>query len=81
MTTEIKIGAKTYEVKKGDYIQDNGACMLFVAGDGRCLRREGHTVYDYVNLTKKALSGIKLETLVKKIGVVRYTNVTRYYFE
>lgn len=38
MTTEIKINRQTYEIKQGDYVQYNGACYLFCAGDRRTLR-------------------------------------------
>ncbi len=36
----IKIGRTEYEIKKGDYILDNGACHQFCSGDNRSLEKK-----------------------------------------
>lgn len=48
----LKIGRKEVEVKNGDYIQDNGASLLFFSGDGRILKQEGFNSYNYLYISK-----------------------------
>ena len=76
MTTEIKIRKIVYEIKQGDYVQYNGTCYLFCAGDMRILFREKHNAYTSIRLTAKALKEIDL-SLCKE---VKQGEVTRYYF-
>jgi hypothetical protein len=64
--TSIKIGREEYEIKKGDYILDNGACYQFCAGDRRTLKMQGWHSYSSLRVSKTAIKHLKLETLEKK---------------
>jgi len=72
----IKIRNKVYQPQKGDYILDNGACFMFCAGDYRRLNKIGVLSYDYITLTKKALSEIDLVSLEKEVSHWQ----TKYYY-
>ena len=63
---EIKIGRGTYEVKKGDYILDNGACMMFHAGDNRVLHREKFNIYSYLVIPKSTIKKLDFSSFTKK---------------
>jgi len=70
----ITVRKKEYEVKKGDYILDNGSCLQFVTGNRRIIRTSGFDAFDYVELNKKAISEIDLSKLTKveNNGYVKY---------
>lgn len=76
----IKIGRKEYEVKKGDYIQYNGAVYLFCAGDGRTLKREGWNVYHYLYIPKSVLKKIDLKSMPSESITSSGLNIERWYF-
>jgi hypothetical protein len=77
---QIKIRNKVYQPKKGDYILDNGTCFMFCAGDGRTLDKNGFSFYDYISLTKKAISEIDLVSLEKEVSHWLGVRLTKYYY-
>jgi hypothetical protein len=83
---KIKIGRKEYEIQKGDYIQFNhnsSGVHLFCSGDGRTLRREKWSMYDYLHIPSTVLKKIKLKDLrkVETGSLEQRTLLTRYYFD
>lgn len=66
MITEIKVGRKSYEVKKGDYILHNGSSYQFISGDGRTLKFEKFARINGLALSKKDLSLIDLTELCEQ---------------
>ena len=71
---------KTYTIKKGDYILDNGACLQFVAGDNRPLRVIGFSHYSTIILTKKLSKEFPLGKLTKVDETKLGKHYTKYYF-
>lgn len=76
----IKIGRKEYDVKKGDYVQYNGAVYLFCAGDGRTLKREGWDMYTYLHIPKSVLKKIELKSMDYESISYSGLNIERWYF-
>ena len=76
----IKIGRKIITINKGDYIQDNGATIIFVAGDGRVLQVDTWTMLIYVCLPKSIRQTIPFTKMKKTILEKSGTNLTRYFF-
>lgn len=78
---KIKIGRKEYDINDGDYIMDNGACLQFIAGDGRCLRIDNWSFYSNIRFPKSKIKELpkhmqeKLKTRPEK-GFIR-----RIYFK
>jgi len=73
---KIKIGRNEYDVKAGDYIQDNGSCLLFCAGNNRILKWEGIDSYTHLRISQatfKKLPISKMQTFKSGIFI-------RYYF-
>lgn len=62
---KIKIGRNEYEIKKGDYILDNGSCFQFMAGDGRVLRRKSWSMYSNVMMPKSLIKKVPFSSLEK----------------
>ena len=78
----IKIGRKTYEIKKGDYILFNQACYQFCSGDNRTLKVEGWNRYSNLVIPKSRMKEIDLESM-KKIETgnkEKRTLLIRWYF-
>jgi hypothetical protein len=61
----IKIGRKTYDIKKGDYILFNRACYQFCTGDGRGLKFENWSSYSSLVIPKIRLKEIPFDSLNK----------------
>jgi len=61
----IKIGRTEYEIKKGDYILDNGACHQFCSGDNRALERKGFNAYRNIVIPKTLVKKINFDKLKK----------------
>lgn len=61
----IKIGRKTYEIKKGDYILYNQACYQFVTGDRRILKFRGWTGHTSLVIPKARLKEIDFDNMKK----------------
>lgn len=55
---EITVRNKRYELKQGDYIVDNGAGVMLVAGDGRILYTRGKKWYSHVLMPRTDLKKI-----------------------
>jgi hypothetical protein len=62
----LKIGRTEYEVKKGDYILNNGACYQFCSGDGRALKIEGFNMYANLRIPKSLISKIPFTEMDRK---------------
>lgn len=62
---EIKIGRAIYQIKKGDYILDNGACFQFCSGDFRVLKRKGWTAFNSLRIPNSTINKINLEDTEK----------------
>ena len=77
---KIKIGRKEFDVKKGDYILDNGLCFQFCTGDGRVLLRKGFNSYTSLLVPASMMKKINLSTLAAKPYQVHGMNLIRYYF-
>jgi len=78
----IKIGRKTHEIKKGDYILFNQACYQFCAGDNRGLKMEGYTKCTSLVMPKSRLKEIDFNNM-KKVEVgnkEERTLLIRWYF-
>lgn len=79
----IKIGRNNYEIKAGDYLLNNQACIQFVTGDRRPLRRRGFDIDRslrvatgrYLKLYKPILESFDVKEIQK--GRRKYT---KYYF-
>jgi hypothetical protein len=79
----IKIGRKEYEIKEGDFLLDNEACIQFCSGDNRTLKREGLDSYRSLRIAqglfmKKYKPIIKM--FVSSVKVEGRKNYTRHYF-
>jgi riboflavin synthase alpha subunit len=72
----IKIGRKTYEIKPGDYILDNGACLQFVAGDKRGLKFG----YNNIVMPKSVAKKIQFSDMRKETVVKMGSEYTYYFF-
>ena len=71
--TQIKIGRKKYEIKKGDYIMDNGSCLQLFAGDRHTMQLIGKWgLAHYIRLEKSIPPLEKLECIQKEF--------CKYYF-
>lgn len=85
MITEIKIGRNIYQIKKGDYILDNGACLQFCSGDNRTLKQSGFDSYKSLSISitteKKVINPI-LKDLEKREIKSTFSGQTfiKYYF-
>jgi hypothetical protein len=73
---KIKILRNEYDVKAGDYIQDNGACLLFCSGDSRTLKQEGFNSYTHLRISQAAFKKLP----ISKMQTFKSGLVTRYYF-
>ena len=78
----IKIGKKTYKIKKGDYVLYNGACYQFCAGDHRALKYVGWSMFSNLRIPKIRLKEIDFENMkkVEKGNKKDNTLLTRWYF-
>lgn len=80
---EIKIGRKTFEIKPGDYILDNGACLQFCSGDRRQLYYKNYNSFTHILIppsTVKKIDLTKLRKVVEKGDGITKNSLTRYYF-
>ena len=73
---KIKIGRKEYDIKKGDYLMDNGSILMFITGDRRYLKNS-HTL----KLTAKEWAQVDLTKLKKSIDNDWGFTVTYYTFK
>ena len=78
----IKIGRKTYDIKKGDYIHYNGACYLFCAGDKRNLKWDGRYQRNNLMIPKSRLKKIPFDKMkkVEKGSKEQKNLIIRWYF-
>lgn len=78
----IKIGRETFEIQKGDYILDNGACLQFCGGNGRILKRKGFDSFSSLLIPKSLYKDINLKEMVKKETVSNFTKqpLIKYFF-
>lgn len=63
--TVLKIGKKSYEIKKGDYVLYNGICYQFIAGDKRALKGIGYNSETSLMLSKSAVKQILFDQMKK----------------
>jgi hypothetical protein len=77
----IKIGRTEYQIKKGDYILDNGACYQFCSGDGRTLKQVGYTGYTNLVLPKSLVNKITFSEMTKKESNRYGQNLIYYIFK
>lgn len=61
----IKIGRNDYEVRRGDYILDNGVTYQFISGDGRALKVKGFDRYTTLRISESAFNKLPLEKMSK----------------
>jgi len=76
----IKIGRFTYDIRKGDYILDNGACIQFITGDRRTLISSGFDRKTSLRIPKTTVKKIISPILDSLRKVEKQPSLTYYYF-
>lgn len=76
----IKIGRDYYEVRRGDYILDNGATYQFCSGDGRALKAKGFDRYTALRIPNSTFDKLPLGKMEMFEYLSMGVAVTKYIF-